>query len=189
MLRQEQNLILVWVIMLHLGPVDRSQICLNLKLMHYKNLLQLPVYQTDKIRLIRWKNFIHKKVQFLWTWRKGRTVLTVPSCRAMHQGGWREVKWRAWRCRTTAFLLKPGETWWALHFSFSVMTQNHAPSHRSSDVTSSWSLRNMAAPSITAHIAVNINLTTCLWTHITILSWIQLKILNLERSHVEISGF
>jgi hypothetical protein len=51
MLRQEQNLILVWVNMLHLGPVDRSQIRLNLKLMDNKKLLRLPVYQTDNRRL------------------------------------------------------------------------------------------------------------------------------------------
>ena len=135
------------------------------------------------------KYFIPKKVKFLWSWRRGRTELTFSSCRAMHQGGWREVKWRAWRCRTTAFLLKPGESWWALHFSFRVTTQTHVPSHRSSNVISSWSLWNMAVASITAHTAVNISLTTCLWTKITVLNWIQLQILNLERTNVEISGF
>ena len=59
MLRQEQNLIFVWVNMLHLGPVDRSHICLNLKLMHYKKLLWLPVYQTDNRRLILGENIFY----------------------------------------------------------------------------------------------------------------------------------
>lgn len=59
MLRQEQNLILVWVNMLHLGPADRSQICLNLKLMHYKKLFRLPVYQTDNRWLILGGNIFY----------------------------------------------------------------------------------------------------------------------------------